>query len=113
MYWGRLWATRLGENAASDTSRNLRFSVLSLKTKIKTTVIANYSCKNGRNNNVLVGKPEGTRPLGRPRCRWEDNRRKWEGAVGTGWSGLRIATGGRALVSTVMNFGVPQMRGIS
>jgi len=22
---------------------------------------------------VLVGKPEGTRPLGRPRCRWEDN----------------------------------------
>jgi hypothetical protein len=22
---------------------------------------------------VLVGKPEGTRPLGRPRCRWEGN----------------------------------------
>jgi hypothetical protein len=22
---------------------------------------------------VLVGKPEGNRPLGRPRCRWEDN----------------------------------------
>ena len=22
---------------------------------------------------VLVGKPEGKRPLGRPRCRWEDN----------------------------------------
>ena len=22
---------------------------------------------------VLVGKPEGRRPLGRPRCRWEDN----------------------------------------
>jgi hypothetical protein len=22
---------------------------------------------------VLVGKPEGTRPVGRPRCRWEDN----------------------------------------
>jgi hypothetical protein len=22
---------------------------------------------------VLVGKPEVTRPLGRPRCRWEDN----------------------------------------
>ena len=21
----------------------------------------------------LVGKPEGQRPLGRPRCRWEDN----------------------------------------
>jgi hypothetical protein len=22
---------------------------------------------------VLVGKPEGNRPLGKPRCRWEDN----------------------------------------
>jgi hypothetical protein len=22
---------------------------------------------------ILVGKPEGRRPLGRPRCRWEDN----------------------------------------
>jgi hypothetical protein len=22
---------------------------------------------------VLVGKPEGQRPLGRPKCRWEDN----------------------------------------
>jgi hypothetical protein len=22
---------------------------------------------------VLVGKPEGKRPLGRPKCRWEDN----------------------------------------
>jgi hypothetical protein len=22
---------------------------------------------------VLVGSPEGKRPLGRPRCRWEDN----------------------------------------
>jgi hypothetical protein len=25
---------------------------------------------------VLVGKPEGTRPLGRPRHRWEDNIKK-------------------------------------
>jgi hypothetical protein len=24
---------------------------------------------------VLVGKPEGKRPLGRPRCRWEDGIR--------------------------------------
>ena len=47
---------------------------------------------------VLVGKPEGKRPLGRPRL---DGRiilrrifRKWEGVVGTGWSWLRIGTGG-------------------
>jgi len=24
---------------------------------------------------ILVGKPEGKRPLGRPRCRWEDNNK--------------------------------------
>jgi hypothetical protein len=44
---------------------------------------------------ILVGKPEGRRPLGRPRRRWEDSIifRKWEGVVGTGWSGLRIGTG--------------------
>jgi hypothetical protein len=24
-------------------------------------------------NNILVGRPEGRRPLGRPRRRWEDN----------------------------------------
>ena len=47
---------------------------------------------------VLVGKPEGKRPLGRLRRRWEDNLRwpcrKWEGVVRTGWSWLRIGTGG-------------------
>jgi hypothetical protein len=47
---------------------------------------------------VLVGKPEGKRPLGRPRRRWEDNIkmmfRKLEGVMGTGWSWLRIGTGG-------------------
>jgi len=49
---------------------------------------------------VLVGKPEGKRPLGRPRHRWEDNIKmdfgKWEG-VETGWSWLRIGTDGRHL----------------
>jgi hypothetical protein len=39
---------------------------------------------------VLVGKPEGKRPLGRPRRKWEDNikmdLRKLEGIVETGWS---------------------------
>ena len=51
---------------------------------------------------VLVGKPEGKRPLGRPRRRWEDDIKmdlqvKWERVVGTGWSWLRIGTGGRHL----------------
>ena len=47
---------------------------------------------------VLVGKPEGKRPLGRPRCRWEDNIKmdlqEVGGIVGTGWSWLRIKTSG-------------------
>jgi hypothetical protein len=48
---------------------------------------------------VLVGNPDGKRPLGRPRRRWEDNIKmdlqgSWWGFVGTGWSWLRIGTGG-------------------
>jgi hypothetical protein len=40
---------------------------------------------------VLVGKPEGKRPLGRPRCRWEDNIKmdlQEVGCGGMGWIGL-------------------------
>jgi len=47
---------------------------------------------------VLVGKPEGKSPLGRPRRRWEDNIKmdlqEVRGVVWTGWSWLRIGTGG-------------------
>ena len=47
---------------------------------------------------VLVGKPEGKRPLGRPRRRWEDNIKmglqEMGGGVGSGWRWLRIGTGG-------------------
>jgi hypothetical protein len=48
---------------------------------------------------VLVGKPEGKRPFGRPWRKWEDNSKmdlqEGEcGVVGTGWSWLRIGTGG-------------------
>ena len=47
---------------------------------------------------VLVGKPEGKRPLGRPRRRWEDNIKMdlQEGECG-GWTGsswLRIGSSG-------------------
>jgi hypothetical protein len=50
-----------------------------------------------RAHRVLVGKPEGKRPLGRPRRRWIILKwmfRKLEGVVGTGWSWLRIEAGG-------------------
>jgi len=50
---------------------------------------------------VLVGKPEGKKPLGRPRRRWENNIKtdlqEVRGVVGTKWSWLRIGTGGEHL----------------
>jgi hypothetical protein len=46
---------------------------------------------------ALVGKPEGMRPLGRPRRKWEDNIKMDLREVGWGaWTGsiwLRIGTG--------------------
>jgi hypothetical protein len=51
--------------------------------------------------NILVGKPEGRRPLGRPRRRWEDNIKMYLGEIGFGdvdwicWLG--IGTGGELL----------------
>jgi hypothetical protein len=47
---------------------------------------------------VLVGRTEGTRPLERPRRRWEDNIKwifsKWDREASTGLIWLRIGTGG-------------------
>jgi hypothetical protein len=60
---------------------------------------------------VLVGKPEGKRPLGRPRRRWEDGirmdlrERDWFG--GRNWIRLAQDRGRwRAVVSAVMNLRV-------
>ena len=39
---------------------------------------------------VILGKPEGKRPLGRPRRRWEDNMKMDLQEVETGWSWLRM-----------------------
>ena len=60
---------------------------------------------------VLVGKPEGRRPVGRPRRRWEDNIRMDLRKVGCGcvdWMELaQDRDRWRALVSAVMNLRVP------
>jgi hypothetical protein len=60
---------------------------------------------------VLVGKPEGKRPLGRPRRKWEDNIRMDLQEVGCGcedWIGLALDRDRwRALVSAVRNLRVP------
>ena len=61
--------------------------------------------------NVLVGKPEGKRPLGRPRRRWEDNVKMNLQEVGCGildWIELAQDTDRwRVLVNAVMNLRVP------
>ena len=60
---------------------------------------------------VLVGKPEGKRPVGGPRRRWEDNIKMDLEEVGGGcgdWMELaQDRDRWRALVSTVTNFRVP------
>jgi hypothetical protein len=61
---------------------------------------------------ALVGKPEGRRPLGRPRRRWEDNIKMDLRKVGWGggidWIDLaQDRDRWRALVNAVMNLRVP------
>jgi hypothetical protein len=60
---------------------------------------------------VLVGKPGGKRPLGRPRCRWEDYIKMHLVEVGFGgmdWIELALETDRwQALGNVVMNLLVP------
>jgi hypothetical protein len=64
---------------------------------------------------VMRGKPEERRPLGRPRCRWEDNIRM--GLRELGWSGMdwidlaQYRKRWRALVNVVMNIRAPSKAG--
>ena len=61
---------------------------------------------------VLVGKPVGKRPLGRPKCRWEDNNKMELQEVGYvgGMDWIELAQDRdrwRAFVKAVMNLRVP------
>jgi hypothetical protein len=58
---------------------------------------------------VLVGKPEGKRPLWRPRRRWEDNIKMKLQEIGCGdWIDLaQNRDSSRELVNAVMNLRVP------
>jgi hypothetical protein len=62
-------------------------------------------------SNILVGRPEGRRPLGRPRHRWEDNIKMDLREIGFGevdwihW--VQDRDRWRAVVNTVMNLRVP------
>jgi hypothetical protein len=59
---------------------------------------------------LLVGKPEGKRPLGRPRRRWEDNiemdLQEVGGDCGNWMERAQDRDRWRTLVNTVMNFRV-------
>jgi hypothetical protein len=63
--------------------------------------LAGHVARLGEKRNVyriLVGKPEGKRPLGRPRHRWVDNNKMdLGGMVWIALIWLRIGTGGRLL----------------
>jgi hypothetical protein len=60
---------------------------------------------------ILVGKPEGNRPLGRTRRRWVDNIKMYSREIGWGdmdWIELAQNTDQwRALLNKVMNLPVP------
>jgi hypothetical protein len=60
---------------------------------------------------VLVGKPEGKRPLGRPKRRWDDNIKMYLREIGTdGANWVRLSeyrVQWWAFVNTVMNLRVP------
>jgi hypothetical protein len=83
-----IWNENLYQDSKIATSRNLF---------VKNEMGWACGAYEGRGlHRVLVGKPEGRRPLWRPRRRWEDNIKMdlQEGGFWTGWSGLRIGTGG-------------------
>ena len=82
--------------------------------KSRRMIWAGYVAHMGKRrelHRVLVEKPKGKRPLGRPRCRWEDNIKMDLQEVGC-WGMDLIALPQdrerwRALVTAVMNFWVP------
>ena len=61
----------------------------SLQLQFCRAMVLNTRMGEGKSvHRVLVGKSEGKRPLGRPRCRWEDNIKDGSSGNGTGLWGL-------------------------
>jgi hypothetical protein len=72
--------------------------------KSRKMMWAGHVVRRGEKNSyrLLVGKPEGKKPLGRPRNRWVDNIRiileRWDGVMWTGLVWLRVGTGGEKVL---------------
>ena len=91
--------------------RSVYFSHVFIIIIIIIIVLNVHAPSEEKSDGSLVGKPEGKRPLGRPRRRWEDNIKMDLQEVGRGcgdWMELaQDKDRWLPLVSTVMNFRVP------
>ena len=114
------WSSNLGVGRGANNASPYSLPNILRVVKSRRMSWAGHVASMGQGRGVyrdLVGKPEGKRPLGRPRRRWEDNIKMDIQEVGGGcgdWMELaQDRDRWRALVSTVMNLQVPKMRGIS
>ena len=101
-----------GKGAFKQTTRDVVLRYFQEVVSVKYMTVAGRGV-----HRVLVGKPEGKRPLVRPRLRWEDNIRmnlqEVRGSCGDWMELAQDRDRWPALVSTVRNLRVPKMRGIS
>jgi hypothetical protein len=95
--------------------RIFKFDVVYIHSdQVKEDEMGREGSTNGARRNayrILVGNPEGRRPLGRPRRRWMDNIKMDLREIG--WDGMdwidlaQVRDQWRALVNAVMNLRVP------
>jgi hypothetical protein len=88
------------------------YSSPAIISQVKANEVGGHVARMGEERKVckvLVGKPEGKRPLGRQRCRWEDRIRMDLREIGLGVYWIRLSQDRdrwRAVVSAVMNLRV-------
>jgi hypothetical protein len=104
-----LWLTKKSEENVIFVIHSL-YSPTSIIRMIKSRRMrwAGHVARMGKKRNayrILVGKPEGKRPLGRPRRRWVDNIKMNLREVE--WDGMDWIDLAQDLMNTVMNLWVP------
>jgi hypothetical protein len=96
--------SKMWQNSTTLTNQN------DIHDEIKSRLNSGNTCYYSAQN-LLVGRPEGKRPLGRPKRRWEDNIKmdlREIGIDGANWIRLtQDEVQWRACVNTVMNLRVP------